>query len=764
MRKTVAALAIALLAGLGAFAPAGVQVAHAADGVKVTIIVGATHSSTPRYRDYANQIYAEAIKYTDNVVKVYSPNATASKVKAAVNGASIVVYLGHGNGWPSPYTYDPNYTTKDGFGLNADLNGDGKTTDNENKYYGEPWIRDLNFAPNAVVLLFHLCYASGNSEPGSADPSLSTAKKRVDNYAAAFLKAGARAVIASGHSHDPYYISGLFTTRQTIEEYWRSSPDANGSFSTYPSERSPGFTFQVDPDGPGSYYRSIAGKMSLRTQDVTGAPYADTSRDPASMVVPGNASPAADGAPVYPSVEAAAAGGASERTLPIDTRVRVEALEWATSSVDGSPVYRVTAGSVEGWMTGSSLIPRDSAPPRVWEVDDGTGALSPDGDGSGDSLQLSVRLSETASWTLRILGDGGAPLQTADGDSDEAALAWAPSPGSVAEGTYRWTLEAVDGWNNAPLVAEGTIKVDLTSPETVVAEPEDVTPVFSPNGDGSGDRVGFTVHADEPGTVIATVRNAAADIVDRVSASIGSSAVSIAWDGRDEQGNDLPDGAYQVSIATLDRAGNRSASHVRTVAVYAALGHVTASKAAFYPQDGDSLGRTVALSFRLRDAARVSWTIQDGDGAVVRTIRTDAALGAGTQAFAWDGRNDAGAFVPRGTYRSVVTATDGTLGATQQATVVADAFRIAVSDATPGRRQTLKVTVTSAEALSRLPKLRISQPGAKAWTVTMKKVSGKVYKAKITLKNGDIGTMRLRVTGWDKHGSRQRSTRYLPIH
>ena len=169
MRKTVVALAVALLAGLGVFAPAGVPVAHAASGVKVAIIVGATHSTTPRYRDDANEIYAEAIKYSDNVVKVYSPKATASKVKAAVNGASIVVYLGHGNGWPSPYTYDPNYTTKDGFGLNRYLNGDGKTTDYENKYYGEPWIRDLNFAPNAVVLLFHLS-ATRPATPSPATP------------------------------------------------------------------------------------------------------------------------------------------------------------------------------------------------------------------------------------------------------------------------------------------------------------------------------------------------------------------------------------------------------------------------------------------------------------------------------------------------------------------------------------------------------------------------------------------------------------------
>ena len=150
-----------MLAAFGVFVPAATPAAFAASNPKVAIIVGATHSVTPTYRSYADQVYAEAIKYTSNVVKVYSPNATWKNVKAAVNGASIIVYLGHGNGWPSPYPYDPNFTTRDGFGLNDASN----PSDYVNKYYGEPKIETLTPAPNAVVLLFHLCYASGNSEP-----------------------------------------------------------------------------------------------------------------------------------------------------------------------------------------------------------------------------------------------------------------------------------------------------------------------------------------------------------------------------------------------------------------------------------------------------------------------------------------------------------------------------------------------------------------------------------------------------------------------
>ena len=187
VRRALAAALTATLVVLGSLAPVAAATvskvtespANAAlpSSAKIVIIVGPTHGLTSSNRSDGDEAYAEAIKWTPNVTKIYSPNATWSVVKPAVQGANIVVYLGHGNGWPSPYTYDPNYTTKDGFGLNIPTN----KSDSAVQYYGEPYVgNDVNLAPGAVVILNHACYSSGSSEPGHAEPSLSVAKQRVD--------------------------------------------------------------------------------------------------------------------------------------------------------------------------------------------------------------------------------------------------------------------------------------------------------------------------------------------------------------------------------------------------------------------------------------------------------------------------------------------------------------------------------------------------------------------------------------------------------
>ena len=114
---------------------------------KVVIVVGPVGGSTASYRNSANKLADQARSYGASVTKVYSPNATWSRVRAAAKGANVLIYLGHGNGWPSPYPpFDT--TSKDGMGLNRRAGSGNSNT----KYYGEAYMAKLGLAKNAVVI------------------------------------------------------------------------------------------------------------------------------------------------------------------------------------------------------------------------------------------------------------------------------------------------------------------------------------------------------------------------------------------------------------------------------------------------------------------------------------------------------------------------------------------------------------------------------------------------------------------------------------
>lgn len=283
---TLIALAPAL--ALPALATSAGQSAAAAtaDAVvaapKVVIVVGAVQGSTTSYRAKGDQIYAEAIKYTPNVIRVYSPNATWAKVKAAAQGASVFVYLGHGYGYPSPYRPVLSTSVQDGMGLN----GTGGIDDNDLKYYGEaPIGAEIRFAKNAVVLLSGLCYAAGSSESGDPAPSLPVAKERIDNFASGWIKAGGRVVIAdSWVSSVVYDIQKIFTSSQTFGQVWENAPNHNASEQPFIPVRNPQFDARVDPAS--GFYRSVVGALDMTTGDVLAGAVAASTTAATDTVAP----------------------------------------------------------------------------------------------------------------------------------------------------------------------------------------------------------------------------------------------------------------------------------------------------------------------------------------------------------------------------------------------------------------------------------------------------------------------------------------------
>ena len=456
---------------VAAFAvPAGALAVDTTFHPKVVIIVGPVGEYNSYYKNDANEIAAEALRYTPNVVKVYTPRATWARVKAAAQGANILVYLGHGNGWPSIYAPWQPYT-KDGFGLDPDAGADGDT----HVYYGEYHVaRDIRLAPNSVVLLYHLCYAAGSTSPGMAEGTFTQAKQRVDNFGAGFVAAGARAVLADSFPSQPVvnYIRQIFTTNRSVWSMFKADPTYHGHIrGPYPSVRTPGLRYALDPtySTPRGFYRSIVGDLSLTSTSIRSSPWARTDIPPADFTVPGAATVSdPTGAGLFDTAaEAADPNATPGSTLPVGTGVRLTAAE--DPMADGTRIFAATTldKTASGFLRASSLAPADSGAPRIWSLDR-VSLFSPNGDGLADEFSLGVRFSEPLDASLRIARPDGSLVEGLRLSGDVLRFDWDFTVDGVRipDGDYTWRLTAADAWGNGSVSSTGAFRLDATRPRT----------------------------------------------------------------------------------------------------------------------------------------------------------------------------------------------------------------------------------------------------------------------------------------------------------
>jgi hypothetical protein len=169
---------------------------------KVAIVVGPVGpETTPLYLELAELAAAEAESRGATVARAYSPDATPDRVIAAVEGANIVIYLGHGTGFPNPYSDTPNPETVNGWGLQGPAavgTHDDSLAAGTLRYHGEAWLEaNLRPAPGFVMIYSNACYAPGASEGGQPRPTEEEALAHVANYSRPMLTLGASAYFAT---------------------------------------------------------------------------------------------------------------------------------------------------------------------------------------------------------------------------------------------------------------------------------------------------------------------------------------------------------------------------------------------------------------------------------------------------------------------------------------------------------------------------------------------------------------------------------------
>ncbi|MFA7566195.1 MAG: FlgD immunoglobulin-like domain containing protein, partial [Alkalispirochaeta sp.] len=314
--------------------------------------------------------------------------------------------------------------------------------------------------------------------------------------------------------------------------------------------------------------------------------------------------------------------------------------------------------------------------------------FSPNGDGRRDTVTFTPDVSVTEGireYEIVVRDRDGRARRTQRGDT--LPLHWVfdgrdDGGKLLPEGTYRGELNLRYRHGNQPTAVSPEIVLDVTAPRLSVRAD---TPVFSPNGDGLVDTVRFMQSTDSAPTWTAVIEpvvpaGAAESRPIRRYQWSGLPAEQVEWDGRDDQGNRVPDGRYQYVLTGEDRAANRASSQptvveldTRDTRVYIFPSTSEASAAvpsgrdapsapdrrqrtgeAFSP-NGDGVQDTMYLVTDITDprgAQRFQIEILNADDKVV--ARVDGS-DAPRRSYPWDGRDSSGSIAPDGTYRARLT-------------------------------------------------------------------------------------------------------------
>lgn len=293
-------------------------------------------------------------------------------------------------------------------------------------------------------------------------------------------------------------------------------------------------------------------------------------------------------------------------------------------------------------------------------------SVSPNGDGWGDTLRLSwTNGVPLDSLSLRVLRtDGtmvGAVAIAGPGAPGPQSWDWDGTAGGVplADGQYLLQLIGTSGGvtfsapsatpATAAQVARYAVTIDTLPPTVGAAAISGAA--LSPNGDGRSD----TIAASGGGVDATHWALRAAPIVDGVAAAAvrtisgatrKDGSVTVAWDGRADDGSAVPDGPIRLTLRLMDAAGNGADSSW----------DVTLDRRG--PVVGASVTPTIVSpnGDGADDVAGIAWTSDEPVAGWVRILRGTTLirrwaqpLGPGT-AISWDGRDAAGRAVADGRY------------------------------------------------------------------------------------------------------------------
>lgn len=295
----------------------------------------------------------------------------------------------------------------------------------------------------------------------------------------------------------------------------------------------------------------------------------------------------------------------------------------------------------------SPVFVLDNTPPRA-VVRAGRTVFSPDGDGRNDTVEFIQSSTIEQEWTGTLANAAGETIRRMSWQGQASSFIWDGTDvdGEVLpDGTYTYTLTAVDEAGNAATPAVARVRLDSRpTPVGVRASASR----FSPNGDGLHDTLTFTTAVTVPDGIQSwtlALRNAAGEHLGNISAGRSVVPPEIQWYGTIE-GTRLPDGLYRAHLEVSYEKGNLANAQSTAVQIDTAAPVVTIrTMPERFSPDGDGINDELTIRIEVRDEspiARWSAVLYDREGQVFMNW---SGNGAPRNPIRWDGRSAKGELV-----------------------------------------------------------------------------------------------------------------------
>ncbi|MHB9093375.1 MAG: FlgD immunoglobulin-like domain containing protein [Eubacteriales bacterium] len=288
-------------------------------------------------------------------------------------------------------------------------------------------------------------------------------------------------------------------------------------------------------------------------------------------------------------------------------------------------------------------------------------------------------LSKNASVTTKVVDSAGTPVKTVTNaeprNGGSVTISWdgTNDAGSyVPEGTYTGVINAVDNYGKT----SGDQIISFVAGYQPAVNSAAVAP--NPYSPGKGNAT-ISYNISNNALVTVKILSGTTSLVTLVNnQNLPAGDQSVTWDGKDGTGNVLGDGTYTLQVTAVSPTVSTFSSTLKpTFTIEGKPLEITGFSLS--PDPFKITLNSLSIKYTLSENATVNIKVYQGS-TTLRNIASGESRNAGANTNVWDGRDNAGNYVPEGTYTVSVSGSDASGNSTEVAGTIAAGYVPGISD------------------------------------------------------------------------------------